>query len=141
MGRKKVLEKRLQRLQTKKNNLVERSQAADITVDELRSINAQVAELNEDIQDVQDEIAAIDEEMRAANPQGQAPGQGAEPQQRNANPTGIVHRVRQMLREADLFRLHHLTRISREANSHILLWNIVWRLKITYREAHRSLRM
>jgi HK97 family phage major capsid protein len=75
MGRKKVLEKRLQRLQNKKNQLVERSKAADITVDELRSINTQVAELNEDIQDVQEELAAIEEEERGANPQAQVSGQ------------------------------------------------------------------
>lgn len=84
MGRKKVLEKRLQRLQDKKNNLVQRSKEANITVDELRSIHSQLAELNEDIQDVQDEIDVIEEEMRAANPQGN------DPQQRGVDPTGIV---------------------------------------------------
>lgn len=82
MGRKKVLEKRLLRLQNKKNTLVERSKAADVTVEELRSINAQITDLNEDIQDVNDEIAAIDEELG---------GQAADPQQRSADPTtGIV---------------------------------------------------
>lgn len=83
MGRKKVLEKRLQRLQDKKNNLVQRSKEANITVDELRSIHSQLAELNEDIQDVQDEIDVIEEEMRAANPQGSDP--------QGVDPTGIVN--------------------------------------------------
>lgn len=68
MGRKKILEKRLQRLQDKKNSLVERSKAADITVEELRSINTQIADLNEDIADINEEIAAIDEEERGIDP-------------------------------------------------------------------------
>lgn len=64
--RKKVLEKRRLRLQNKINTLVERSNAQDITVDELRSIQFQLGELREDLQDVDDEIAAIDGEGQAA---------------------------------------------------------------------------
>ena len=69
MGRKKVLERRQLRLQNKINKLTERSQAADVTVDELRSIQFQLTELREDLQDVEDEIAAIDGE-------GQGEGEG-----------------------------------------------------------------
>lgn len=91
MGRKKALEKRLQRLQTRKQNLVNRSQAADVTVEELRSINAQITELNEDIEDVQEEIRAIDGEG-GADPQPPTPEQrGAEPQPQNP-PAGAEHR-------------------------------------------------
>lgn len=67
MGRKKVLEKRMQRL---KNRLAELRQRALASEDaaEVRAINAQMSELNEDIQDIQDEIDAIDAEQRSADP-------------------------------------------------------------------------
>lgn len=65
MSRKKVLEKRLQRLMARRDELKARALASD-KADEVRAINEQMKELNEDIEDVQEEIAAIDEDERAA---------------------------------------------------------------------------
>lgn len=62
MGRKKVLERRMQRLQSKIDELTERSQAEDIEITELRSIEARLRELKEDIEDVQEELDALEEE-------------------------------------------------------------------------------
>lgn len=81
MGRKKVLKKRLLRLQSKKNELVERSKADDVTVEELRSIQSQITEVNEDIADVQEELDALGDEPAEPTPQ-------PEPQQRSAVPGG-----------------------------------------------------
>jgi len=82
MGRKKVLEKRLARLQAKKAKLVARGQASD-DANEVRSINEQVDDLNEDIADVQAEIDAIDEDEKGGDPASN-PDEGGE--QRNGNP-------------------------------------------------------
>ena len=60
--REKVLQKRLARLEAKG--------LASTDAEEVRSITAQVAELNEDISDIKDELAAIAEEERANNPVG-----------------------------------------------------------------------
>lgn len=62
MGRKKILEKRLARLQKKVNDLTARSQAADVTVDELRSIQTQILELREDITEVEEELATFEDD-------------------------------------------------------------------------------
>lgn len=67
MGRKKILEKRQQRLQKKKNELTQRALASQDAA-EVRSINDQINEINEDLQDIQDELDAIAEEERYANP-------------------------------------------------------------------------
>lgn len=64
MGRKKILEKRLARLQAKKTKLTQRALESQ-DANEVRNINEQLAELNEDIQDIQDEISAIDEVEQA----------------------------------------------------------------------------
>lgn len=61
MGRKKILEKRLARLQGKIAELTQRSQATDITVEELRSIQSKIVEIREDVQDVQDELDCMNE--------------------------------------------------------------------------------
>lgn len=87
MGRKKILEKRMQRLQKKIDALTARSTATDVTVDELRTIHSQLTELREDMAEVQEEIAAIDEESQAA---GDGDGDGAgegQTQQRGIIPT------------------------------------------------------
>lgn len=68
MGRKKALEKRLARLEARKAELVNRSQASE-DIAEVRSLGQQITELNEDIQDIKDEIAAIDAETRSAQPE------------------------------------------------------------------------
>ncbi len=68
--RKKILEKRLQRLTAKKQNLTARAQASQ-DVNEVRAINDQLADLNAEIEEVNDELAAIAEEERAAAEQEQ----------------------------------------------------------------------
>ena len=68
MGRKEILTKRLARLQAKKNTLVERAKASQ-DVNEVRSINEQLEDLNSEIEETQAEITAIDEgEKRDGNP-------------------------------------------------------------------------
>ena len=68
---RKFLEKRMARLIAKKTKLVERSNAAtDVT--ELRQINDQLTEINEDIADVQAEI----DELPAEEPGAGDPGTG-----------------------------------------------------------------
>lgn len=59
MGRKKVLEKRMARLQKKLNDLTARSQAEDVTVEELRGIQFRMNEIREDMADVQEELDAL----------------------------------------------------------------------------------
>ena len=61
---KKTLEKRLARLEAKKETLKQRA-LASTDVNEVRSIQDEIKELDEDISDIKDEIAAIDEEERA----------------------------------------------------------------------------
>lgn len=69
MGRKKILEKRMARLQKKLTDLMNRSDAStDAT--EVRNINVQMMELREDIQDLQDELDCIGDE---GNGQGDDP--------------------------------------------------------------------
>ena len=65
--RKKILEKRQQRLQNRKNELTQRALASQDAA-EVRSINEQIQEINEDLADIQDELDAIAEEERSANP-------------------------------------------------------------------------
>lgn len=65
--RKKILERRQQRLQVKKNELIQRAQASQDAA-EVRSINAQLADINADLQDIQDELDAIAQEERSAQP-------------------------------------------------------------------------
>lgn len=89
MNRKKVLQKRMQRLLDKKKKLVERSQAST-DINEVRSINEQLEDINEDIADVQDELDALeddepDEPTEPTEPTEPAPAP-AEPSARNFNP-------------------------------------------------------
>ena len=66
--RKDVLTKRHKRLIERRDALKTKALASE-DVNEVRSINAQIEELNEDISDVADEIAAIEaEEKRSAEP-------------------------------------------------------------------------
>ena len=58
--RKKILQKRLARLQEKRNALIARGQASQ-DVNEVRSINDQVSDLDAEISEINEEIAAIDE--------------------------------------------------------------------------------
>lgn len=61
MHRKKILEKRLARLQKKKNDLAARALASQDAA-EVRSINATLEEVNAEIEETQEEIDAIDAE-------------------------------------------------------------------------------
>ena len=63
--RKKALEKRLARLQSKKSNLVARANASQ-DVNEVRAINEQLEDVNAEIAETQEEIEAIDTEERTA---------------------------------------------------------------------------
>ena len=65
--RKTILEKRLARLMEKKEALEKKALASE-SADEVRSINSQLVELNEDIEFVRSEMDALDEEQRAIPP-------------------------------------------------------------------------
>ena len=58
MRRKKILEKRLARLQAKKAKLAERCNAST-DVNEVRSLTDELNELNEEIEETQEEIDAV----------------------------------------------------------------------------------
>ena len=79
MGRKKVLEKRMARLQKKLNDLTTRSQAEDVTLEELRSIQFRMNEIREDIDDVQEELATFDDEPTPEPEQRSQPPVAGEP--------------------------------------------------------------
>lgn len=76
MGRKKVLEKRLARLQAKKTKLTERALASQDAA-EVRSINEELGELNEEIAETQEEIDTIEEVTPDPEP---------DPNQQRSNP-------------------------------------------------------
>ena len=98
MGRKKVLEKRLQRMQKKLESLRSKLKAAE-DVGEARQLAAQIEEVNEDIQDVQDEL----DELEAQEPGGGSSGEegpddpealdldqgGGEPEPRGGEPVPL----------------------------------------------------
>lgn len=70
MGRKKALEKRLQRLMAKKTKLNERA-AASTDAAEVRALTEELEDVNAEINETQEEIDAIDEEEREKAPQGE----------------------------------------------------------------------
>lgn len=82
--RKKFLEKRMTRLTAKKQTLVERSNAST-DVAELRAIQEQLTELNEEIAETQEELDSLPDET-----EGEGEGRSAEPpagaQLRGGNP-------------------------------------------------------
>lgn len=81
MGRKKILEKRLARLQAKLAKLVERANTSEDAA-EVRSLTEEVEAVKEDIAETEEEITAIDEEARAAAP--------VEPETREAVPANAT---------------------------------------------------
>lgn len=83
MGRKKILEKRLARLQKKRDALKQRALASQ-DVAEVRSINEQLEDLNEDIAETEEEIAACADDPTPAAP-ATDPEQ-SDPTQRQAVP-------------------------------------------------------
>ena len=86
--RKKILERKQQRLLAKKNELTQRAMASQDAA-EVRSINAQITEINEDLQDIQDELNAIAEEERNATP----PAAGEQPPAGSTQVNGEVRGV------------------------------------------------
>lgn len=64
---KKALEKRLSRLETKKNSLVQRAMTST-DADEVRNINEQITDLNEEINETREMLEAEAEETRALPP-------------------------------------------------------------------------
>lgn len=89
MGRKAILEKRLLRLQTKKQKLKERALASQDAA-EVRSINEQLEDVNAEISETEEEIKAIDDEGGEPAPTGDpddpASDPAASPQQRGLVP-------------------------------------------------------
>ena len=83
MGRKKVLEKRLERLQAKKTKLTERALASQDAA-EVRSINEELSELNEEIAETQEEIDLIEEVTPDPEP---------DPNQQRSNPPAGAQQV------------------------------------------------
>ena len=66
--RKKRLEKRLEKLMTKRDSLTQRAMDSQ-DANEVRSINEQLADVNDEIEDVKDELAEIaEDEQRAQQP-------------------------------------------------------------------------
>ena len=90
MGRKKILEKRLARLQAKKNKLTERALASE-DANEVRSINAELEDINAEIAETQEEIDAIVEEMRGSDPTSNPDegGESVQNQQRSVEPIQV----------------------------------------------------
>ena len=66
MKRKAILEKRLARLNAKKENLTKRAMDSQ-DVNEVRAINDELAEINAEIEETTDEIKAIDDEANEAS--------------------------------------------------------------------------
>ena len=85
--RKKILEKRQQRLTQKKSELTQRAMASNDAA-EVRAINEQINEINEDLEDIREELDAIAQEERAANPPMQGDPIPATAQQVNGNVRG-----------------------------------------------------
>lgn len=73
MNRKKVLEKRLARLQAKKAKLTERCNASQ-DVNEVRSLTEELEDVNAEIEETQAEIDAIDEDGEGAGNEPQDNG-------------------------------------------------------------------
>lgn len=76
---RKILERKLARLNERRDALKAKAQASE-SIEEVRSINAQLEEIAADIADVNDEIAALDEQERNTVP--------ANAELRNANVLG-----------------------------------------------------
>ena len=71
MGRKKVLEKRMARLQAKKAKLAEKCKAST-DVNEVRSLTEELEEVNAEISETQEELDELgEEEERQGQPEGQ----------------------------------------------------------------------
>lgn len=88
MGRKAILEKRLQRLQAKKQKLKERALASQDAA-EVRSINEQLEDINAEISETEEEIEVIDKGDGEPSPSGdpdEPTNEPSNPQQRGLVP-------------------------------------------------------
>lgn len=85
MGRKAILEKRMKRLEAKKSALVTRAQASQ-DVNEVRSINEELTDLNAEIEETREEITAIEAEEGATLIQPLQPQEGTEGEARSMTP-------------------------------------------------------
>lgn len=72
MNRKKVLEKRMQRLMAKKSTLKARALASQ-DANEVRSINEQLEDVNAEIEETQEELDAITEDEKGGDPTSTEP--------------------------------------------------------------------
>ena len=72
MGRKKILEKRMQRLIAKKESLATRCNAST-DVNEVRSLTSELEDVNAEIEETQAELDAIAEEEASQEARGKAP--------------------------------------------------------------------
>ena len=78
MKRKKILEKRLARLEKKRDEMKARALASN-DANEVRSINEQLEDINAEIEETRDEITAIDEAEPAADPNEPVPARSVIP--------------------------------------------------------------
>lgn len=78
MGRKQILERRMQRLVKRKQNLAARAQASQ-DVSEIRSINSQLEDINAEIEETQDELDAIAEEEQNGDTRSVVPASATVP--------------------------------------------------------------
>ena len=76
MGRKKILERKLKRLENKKAALVKRSNESE-DVAEVRSINEQLQDIADEMQDVKDELQDIIDAEGDGNGSGSGDGDGS----------------------------------------------------------------
>lgn len=89
MGRKKILTKRMQRLQAKKQALTARALASNEAA-EVRSINEQLEDVNAEIAETQEELDAIAEEEKGGDPASNLDEGG---EQRGVNPQVVPANV------------------------------------------------
>lgn len=118
MGRRKFLEKRLNRLLEKRNTLQARALASTDAA-EVRSINDQIADINADIAEVREEIDLIDSETRDGAQQGSAghpAAAGAEGDAGGQESRGLVPENARLVNPVGSFRQTNGQTQAREEN-------------------------
>lgn len=118
MGRRKFLEKRLNRLLEKRNTLQARALASTDAA-EVRSINDQIADINADIAEVREEIDLIDSETRDGAQQGSAghpAAAGAEGDADGQESRGLVPENARLVNPVGSFRQTNGQTQAREEN-------------------------
>lgn len=109
MGRKKILEKRLARLQAKKNQLTQRAMASQ-DANEVRSINEQLTDVNDEINETQEEIDSIpDEPTPPADPIDPIDPVPAVAEQRGFNPLASFNANQQRQNEEPYSSMEYRT--------------------------------